>query len=200
MIRWLSALLLGCVLCTGELPLQEEEMVNPDSPVVTERAPSDKVTNGTVYESGRLELPEKHELVLPNMAVVEEYDGKSVRFFVTKSMHCVGHPPNEMRIGDARANFGIAHQEEGNVHRIGTYGEWANRGGSAQIQMLVLVPRGQSFRLSADLEGESSEANTKMDFDNPAMKKCYWYAGTAPKEGWKPVLLEINYNRFVAPK
>lgn len=199
MIRWIGVLAISCIFCSGDGMIQEEEFVTPESPVVTERAPSEKVTNGSVFESGRLELPEDAELVLPNMAVVEEYDGQSVRFFVTKTMHCMGHPPNEMRIEDARVHFGIAHQVEAETHRIATFGEWANRGGSAQLKMLVLVPRGQSFRKSADLEGQSSEASTEMDFDNPAMKKCYWYSGTAPKEGWKPILLEPNYNRFVAP-
>lgn len=200
MIRWFGVVAFSCIFCSANLALQEKEFVEPDSPMVTEEAPSRKVTNGCAYESGRLELPEKSELVLPNMAVVEEYDGRSVRFFVTKTMHCVGHPPSEMRLNDARAYFGIAHQVEENVHRIATYGEWANRGGAAQIQMLVLVPRGQSFRQSADLEGEKSEASTEMDFGDPALEKCYWYSGTGPKDGWKPILLELNYNRFVAPE
>ena len=200
MVRWFGILALSCVFCSGDLALQDEEFVKPDSPMVTEEAPSRKVTNGSVYESGRLELPEKHELVLPNSAVVEEYDGKSVRFFVTKTMHCVGHPPSEMRLEDARAYFGIAHKSEGEVHWIGTFGEWANRGGAAKLRMLVLVPRGQSVRKSADLEGETSEATTEMDFGDPALEKCYWYSGHAPKGGWESILLEINYNRFIAPE
>ncbi len=198
MFRLIGIVMLCNLCCAGELTWGQD-FVEPKRPMVVENAPSDKVTNGHVYECGTLDLPEKRELVLPNMAVVEEYDGESVRFFVTKSMHCVGHPPSEMRLGDARKYFGIAYQAKGETYHVSTYGEWGNRGGSAKLKMLVLVPRGQSFRQSSDLEGGESAASCELDFDDPSLEKCYWYAGIGAGEDWTPIELQLNYNRFVAP-
>lgn len=199
MVRWFGLIALAIFVVGGQSSLGQD-FVEPKLPMVVENAPSDKVTNGHVFECGSLELPDDQELVLPNMAVVEEYDGESVRFYVTKSMHCVGHPPSEMRLADARKYFGIAFQANEGTHQISTYGEWSNRGGSAKLKMLVLVPRGQSFRQSADLEGGESAASCELNFDDPALEKCYWYSGIGAGEGWTPIKLQLNYNRFVSPE
>ena len=179
---------------------QDEEFVSPKTPLNVELAPSPKVTNGHLFESGSLRLPEESELILPSISVVEEYEGESVQFFLTKTMHCVGHPPTSMKLFDARGYFGLAFKVDEDDYTLSTFGEWQNRGGSAQVKLLVLMPRGQGFRKSEGLSGPDSEAATELDLDNPALETCYWYAGIEPADGWERIETDIHFNRFVAPK
>ena len=130
----------------------DERFVHPTSPFSPGRAaPSAKVTNGTVFESGAIALTEVRTLVLPDNAVVEAYDGDTVRFFLTKSQHCAGHPPVPMPFDVSRRHFGIAQRLEGHTAIVSTFGEWANRGGSALIRTLVLVPRAMDYELREGL-------------------------------------------------
>lgn len=187
-------------LIVGDQAWGDDEFVSPKSPLLVEGAPSEKVTNGHLFESGSLVVPKERELVFPKTAVVEEYNGTSLRFFVTKSMHCMGHPPSPMRIADARNYYGIAYQMNEEDCIFSTFGEWGNRGGSAVLKILVLVPRGQRFRKAGELTGVDSLASSPMNFKDEALKKCYWYAGTGPKEKWKRVNMELHYNRFLKPE
>lgn len=182
---------------------ENEEFVVPEAPLSEKEAPSPNVTNGHVFESGILELPElseEQQLFLPANAVVEEYDGSEIRFFVTKSMHCVGHPPSEMRIADARKYFGVAYRMDGEDCEISTFGEWSNRGGLANLGILILVPQGQSYKKIEGLTGSKSKASTAMDFRDAALEDCYWYSGTKPADGWTLIETKLHYNRFLQPK
>ena len=110
MIKWAFLSAMCFCLIVGDQAWGDDEFVSPKSPLLVEGAPSEKVTNGHLFESGSLVVPKERELVFPETAVVEEYNGTSLRFFVTKSMHCMGHPPSPMRIADARNYYGIAYQ------------------------------------------------------------------------------------------
>ncbi len=194
----IASLLAGCSFLLGASNNAEEKFVQPETPVILSAGLSPKVQNGTVFESGSAQVTDGATLILPESAVVEEYSGSSVRFFLTKSMHCVGHPSVPMQITDARNHFGIAFQEVDGELVISTFGEWSNHGGHASIRLLVLVPMGQKFELRAGLDGGESAASTTVNFDDPALKNCYWYSGVEPRKDWKEIKTDLNYNRFLA--
>ena len=56
-----------------------------------------------------------------------------------------------------------------------------------------------TFKLEKGLHGRASQASTDFDPGDPALKKCYWYAGPRPGEGWKTVATSLHYNRFLRP-
>jgi hypothetical protein len=169
----------------------------PESPIVERAALDENVTNGAAYERGWLTLRSDQVLVVPDIAVVEETDTKSVQFFVSKSLGYSGHPPHPIRIGLARSHYGIAYQFKDDKCVISTFGEWSNIDGSATIELLVLIPRGQKFEKEAGLHGNQSRAATPMNFAEPALKKCYWYAGISPGESWNRIDLQLQHNRFL---
>lgn len=179
----------------------QENFVYPKQPLAPKgAAPSPKVINGTVFESGALELQKASTLVLPENAVVEEHDGPTVRFFLTKSLSCAGHPPVRMHYDQSRTHFGIAQRLEDKAVVVSTFGEWTNRGGSAMVRMLVLVPRGLEYELKEGLHGPTSAASSTFNPLDEALKRCYWYAGHRPKDGWKEIETSLHFNRFLQPR
>ena len=202
MLKWTFATISACICWVGIGTFTEPEFIKPDWPIIEARAISQKVTNGTAFEHGFLKLEPGQELVLPDGAVIEEHDGDEILFFLTKTMHCNGHPPHPMRIAEARHNLGIAWKsvDENDTLVISTFGEWSNKGGTAAVKLLILVPGNLQYRRDNGLEGESSQASHKMDFNDPNLEKCYWYSGIGPAEGWNRIPTRLNFNRFVAPE
>ena len=178
---------------------RQDQFVNPESPFVLEEAPSQQVKNGHTFESGTVQVAQEQTLVFPESAVVEEYDGDELRFFLTKSLHVMGHPPSPIRVNEVSDYYGVAWKESDGELLFSTYGEWANRGGSASIKVLVLVPQDQPYHHAVGLEGEQSQAATEMDFDEEALTTKYWYTGIQPKESWVRVETRLNFNRFLQP-
>ena len=173
--------------------------VVPTDPIIEKDfAPSDKVTSGVLFETARMDWNEK-ELVIPETAVVEVYEEDRVQFFVTKKMRCSGHPPQSMKIADARSHFGVAFQENEVQIRCATFGEWQNKGGVAQVKLLILVPQQTVIRKQDGLSGINSPARKKRDLSDKALEKCYWYSGIGPADGWTPVKTDLFRNRFLNP-
>ena len=197
MHRYSSILVLGAAFCLIPM-MSEDRFVTPEFPLEeAPAAPSQKVTNGVAYESGSIPVLEGQTLQVPSDAVVEEYPGATVRCYLTKSLHCSGHPPTPMRIADARHYLGIAYQSDDKLLTIATFGEWRNRGGVAGLRLLVLVPKGQAWQHIENHSGLKSPATKKMDFSDDRTKDCYWYAGIGPADGWTPVSTDLQYNRFL---
>ena len=193
----LLVLLFGILLgATGNM--NPDLFVVATDPILEKNAPSDKVTNGVLFETARMDWNEK-ELVIPETAVVEAYEGDRVQFFVTKRMHCLGHPPQSMKIADARSHFGVAFQENEKQILCATFGEWRNKGGSAQVKLLILVPQQTVVRKQDGLSGINSPASKKRDLNDKALEKCYWYSGIGPADGWAPVKTDLFRNRFLNP-
>jgi hypothetical protein len=193
----LSFLFGCCCFSVFALP-PDEKFVSPDEPLVKHAAPNESVENGTTFESGTIRLSENSTLVLPESAVVEEYSGSTIRFFLTKSLRFAGHPPHLMPTQKWREYLGIALQKTADANIVSTYGEWGNKGGSARVRLLVMFPKGIKIEHQNGLDGENSQASKEMDVGNPAMTECYWYSGIEPKDGWEPIETELNYNRFLA--
>ena len=195
----ISAFCLCCAVICNPATEVDDDLIAPKNPLVEKAAPNPKVTNGHVFESGSMDVPKDQKLIVPKNAVVEEYDGSRVLFFVTKSMHCAGHPPAPMALIDARNYFGIAVGRKDDEYRVATFGEWSNKGGSAAIRLSILVPRGLAYQKSEGLDGPKSAACRKIDFKEPALETCYWYAGIGPQKGWKRISTDLHYNRFLKP-
>jgi len=200
-MMWKNLMILGCILTGlfGEHDDKRQQLVQPKQPLAEIAGPSDKVTNGVAFESGVLAMPEGHELVLPANAVVEEYDGSTIRFYLTKYLNCLGQPPAPIRISSARHFLGIACQTHDTACTVSTFGEWQNSGGVANLRLLVLVPRGQKWRSGEGLSGANSRACKPMNLEDPKLEACYWYAGIGAKKTWQLVPTELNYNRFLNP-
>lgn len=193
-------LVLPLAVAVASPPLQDK-FVYPKKPLSPSgAAPSPKVGNGTAYESGALKLAKPHTLVLPDNAVVEKYEGLKVRFFLTKTQRCSGHPPVPMRFDKSRSHYGIAQRIEDGAVVVSTFGEWANRGGSARIRLVVMVPRDLKCKLKKGLHGRKSAASTQFSPADKALKRCYWYAGPRPKAGWKAIATSLHYTRFLPPR
>jgi hypothetical protein len=197
---FLLSFLFACLPPTTAFHSDDPAFVQPDHPVVRSPAISHNVENGSVYESGALPLPEGTELVLPDSAHVEEYDGTSIRFFLTMSLQFQGHPPHPMPMDEWRDYPGIATREADGELVVSTFGEWSTPEGSAGLQLLVLVPRGCNVTQRAGLNGDSAAASRKIDFNDPGLQTCYWYSGIGADQAWQPVPTDLNYNRFLDPQ
>ena len=177
----------------------DERFVSPESPVHERPGVSDKVTNGYVFESARLDLGPEQRLDLPEGCHVKEYDGDSVQFFITKRLSFSGHPPAEMRIRKARRYFGLATERLKKSVSVATFGEWRNKDGSAVIKLVVRVPQGTLVTKSDQLHGPDSQANAKRNMAEPKLKRCYWYSGIRPSDGWVLLESELHFNQFLKP-
>jgi hypothetical protein len=196
----LLTLMISWLVWPGTIGRTDERFIYPKEPVETRNAPSEKVENGTTYECGFLKVLPNETLVLPESAVVEEHDGSLVQFYLTKSVQFSGQPPHPMQIAKWRTYLGIAKQKENDAVAISTYGEWSNKGGSANIRLLVRVPQGQAVEQRSERSGADSAASKPMDFNDPGMQECYWYSGIGAKENWEPIETGLNYNRFLEPQ
>ena len=174
--------------------------MHPQNPVVESKAPSEKVTNGTLFESGSIDVESGVKLVFPSDFEIETYEGKRVRFYVTKTLRCKGHPPVPMKITEVRSYFGVAQRLTDRQIEFCSYGEWRNKGGSASIRVLVLLPKGIEYKQTDELNGPNSPACDDMDRNLPEMKVSYWYSGVRPRENWTAISTELNFNRFLKPE
>lgn len=106
-----------------------------------------------------------------------------MRFFLTKSQHCLGQTPREMRFEKSLHHFGVAQRAEDDLVTVSTFGEWSNRGGSASIRLFVMIPRGVKYTLDEGLHGGGSKASSKLQLGDKALSDCYWYASPRPRKG-----------------
>ena len=124
------AMVLGVLLNGMGGATQEDTIFKPETAIVEEASPNAEITNGHAFESGGITVDGEQILVFPENAVVEEYDGERVLFYLTKSLSCGGHPPSPMHIKDGRKYLGVAWSVEDGEMIFSTFGEWANRGGT----------------------------------------------------------------------
>ena len=196
----LASLVAGGVSRSG---VADPEFVYPKVPFAPAKreAPSGKVTNGTVYETGLLRIQAGQTLILPEDVVVTRHKGANVGVYVTKTLRCKGQPPKTMKFDESYSLWGLASRadKDKKTIEIATFGEWANRGGSARIKLHVVVPSGTKIKRDPRLQGQKSIAATPHNINDKAFADQYWYAGPRAAEGWKEVQTNLHFNRFVAP-
>src|SRR5262245_1371359 len=164
-----------------------------------DRAPSDKVENGTAYDRAIVDAGPATRIVLPDTATVRR-TGESgpVRLFLAKRLSFVGHPPQPMSVRDARTNMGSATKWVGRDLVIATFGEWNTIEGGADVKLVAEVPHALAVEQRAGLSGAVSEARgwQGVTVTKPAdANSGYWYGPTTPAPGWTAVPDEPDPDR-----
>jgi hypothetical protein len=166
--------------------------------ILSQPPPSQKVTNGKIYDKGVLDISKYQSIIVPDNASISrrKIDG-IIEIYLEKELAFFGHPPYPIHIRDAREYMGCAYKDQGTFATIATYGEWWSKEGGANIRMLIVAPKGLNIIKYPGLSGESSKASPpkdmkwmKLQLENPQFKKCYWYVPITPCKGWTPIDLQ----------
>src|SRR5262245_46415560 len=151
-----------------------------DSSVVVdkERAPSDKVENGTAYDRAAVDAGVAKKVVLPDTVVVRRTaEAGPVRLFMAKRLGFGGHPPERTSIREARKHMGCAVRTEGDALVISTFGEWdSGIEGGASMKIVAVVPEGLAVEQRPGLAGKP--------LDTPGRA---WSRSAPSAAGWSAV-------------
>lgn len=128
------------------------------SPVLDLRPGADwRVTNGTAFERGTVDIGTARTIVLPDNAVVRRCPpAGTVELYVAKTLGFMGHPSDRMSIRGARKEMGCAAMVDGDELLVATYGEWECIEGGAHIDLVALVPEGVAVQQRKGLSGRDS--------------------------------------------
>jgi hypothetical protein len=191
---FLAAAMVG--LCLAGCSSQDD----PGVDVNDQRAPSEKVENGTAFDKAALNPGTAKKIVLPDSATVRRTaESGPISLFMAKRLHFGGHPPEPMSIRGARKNMGCAVKAEGETLIIATFGEWdSHKEGGADMKLVVVVPERLEVEKRGGLSGENSAARewSGTYLTKPAEAKGgYWYGPASPAGGWSAVPDEPDHDR-----
>jgi hypothetical protein len=159
-----------------------------DAMVTRRSSVSSRVTNGTTYDCGAIELDSVERVIVPTDAVVERVPAGDVIVIRTRrALNFAGHTGSrELDLTHARHNMGIAWTLRGRTVQIGTFGEFdTGIEGGATLSLHIDLPENIESRESADISGPWSIASARTE--TPEFTRGVWFGPTLPAMNWHSI-------------
>eukprot|EP01083_Nonionella_stella_P291342 991404_1 len=118
-----------------------------------------------------------------NKLILKYYYESIIQIYIVKRLTFYGHPPASIDIRVCHKNMGIATREADSCLFVGSYGEWCNMEGAAEVYLVFLVPKQIPHKKSNVIRGVDGEGDTVGG---------WWYGASNCNKDWIKIKEEAD--------